>query len=104
MPLLLASFAQNTLAQPNIAALLDAVGVISQEGTTETVEQLRQLFNYLRVQTADEAVVYVKQMHEDIGALINALGAANFHQALGNAKQYRSVFDQLRTIQDTIQP
>lgn len=102
--LILAGTMHNAFAETNIAGLLNAVEVIAQEGTRAMVEQLHQLFDYLRVQTADEAVVYVKQMHEDIGALINALGATNFHQALGNAKQYRSVFDQVKSLKDTIQP
>lgn len=91
-------------AESDLTVTLNALEVLAQESTGQMVENLRQLFEYLRVQTAEEAVAYVKQMHEDIGSLIKALGANEFHQALGNAKQYRSVFDQVRALKDTIQP
>lgn len=87
-----------------IQSLLNALEILASDNNATIVKDLQELFELLNVQSAREAINYINQMHRDIESLMSALGALDIEQALTNAQQYKSVFDQVLMLKDTIRP
>lgn len=104
--LLCATINSNNNAMENksgsMDSLLEALQVLASDKNALIINDLKELLSFLKVDSVSQAVAYVTQMQNDLETLIAALGAQDYEEGLMNAQQYKSVFEQVRMLKDSI--